>query len=220
MDVDLVNEVLRNNIALWVTAIVPGVVAVILSIWNAIWSFLQRKKQLEYDKKLENYKSKLEGKTYISRAMFDKELSIYQDLISKFYEAYSHMELIAGINDSGKRIISKDEISLENPNLETLYSKTVDEGAITQIQIEDIKRQISIHMLSYKKAVGASRAFIPHINQKLFIDIYDKSFLFATGIGGSKADWNDVLITIGHMQEELRRYLNSLIVIEYEEKHR
>lgn len=102
MDMDVVAEILKNNRALWVTATVTGGVAVIVSILNAIWLFFQRKKQLDYDTKLENhksglgkelenlksglgkemesFKSKLEKKKYVSKVRFDTEFALFKDL--------------------------------------------------------------------------------------------------------------------------------------------
>lgn len=85
MDIQLIVEMLKNNRALWVTATVTGVFAIIVSILNAIWSFIQRKKQLEYDKQLEKYKHIAEKKNYVSKVRFDAEFAIYRDLSKVFF---------------------------------------------------------------------------------------------------------------------------------------
>ena len=81
MDADLLIEVLKNNRALWVTATVTGGFAVIVSVLNAIWLYFQRRKQLEYDKKLESYKSMLDNRNYVSKVRFDAEFLLYRELM-------------------------------------------------------------------------------------------------------------------------------------------
>lgn len=85
MDMELIVEMLKNNRALWVTATVTGLFAIIISILDAIWLFIQRRKQLEYDKQLEKYKTGLENKTYISKTKFDAEFSTYRELSKAFF---------------------------------------------------------------------------------------------------------------------------------------
>lgn len=80
MDIDVMVELLKNNRTLWVTATVTGIFAVTVSILNAIWLFFQQKKQLAYDKKLENYKSRLDNKNYVSKVRFDAEFLLYREL--------------------------------------------------------------------------------------------------------------------------------------------
>ncbi len=87
MDIDTVVEMLKNNRALWVTATVTGGFAVLVSVLNAIWLFFQRKKQLDYDKKLEDYKRTIEKKNYVSKVRFDAEFKIYRELSQVFSEA-------------------------------------------------------------------------------------------------------------------------------------
>lgn len=87
MDIDVVVEMLKNNRALWVTAMVTGCFSVLVSILNAIWLLIQRKKQLEYDKQLEFYKRTLEKKYYVSKVRFDAEFKIYRELSQVFSEA-------------------------------------------------------------------------------------------------------------------------------------
>ncbi len=80
MDLDIVVEMLKANRALWVTATVTGFFAAFVSILNGIWLFIQQKKQLEYDKKLENYKNSLSSKKYVSKVRFDTEFHLYREL--------------------------------------------------------------------------------------------------------------------------------------------
>ncbi len=102
MDIGAVVEMLKNNRTLWVTATVTGGFGVVISVMNAIWLFIQRRKQLDYDKKLEIHKSglgkeleefknglgkeldrfrnDLEKKKYVSKVRFDTEFALFRDL--------------------------------------------------------------------------------------------------------------------------------------------
>ncbi len=175
---------------------------------------LHSKYQLKLDKELEGYKSHLENRNYLSRAMFEKEFAIYQDLITKFYEAYPYFELINGFENSGTRLIGKKELDKDNPDLLQLYTLYQDKQAITEPQLEHEREMMAIKMLEFKKAIGASGAFIPHDIQKLFGDIYDKCDLYDNGKSENEVSWNIVLAAIGKMQIELRDYLKSLIIVE------
>ena len=99
MDIEAVVEMLKNNRALWVAATITGGFAVIVSIINAIWLYFQRKKQLNYDKQLEEYKRTLEKKNYVSKVRFDAEFEIYRDLsknlwllVSAVRELFPHLD--------------------------------------------------------------------------------------------------------------------------------
>ena len=96
MDIDSVVEILRNNRALWVAATVTGGFTVFVSVLNAIWLCLQRKKQLGYDKKLEEHKNRLgkeleylknnlDKKNHVSKVRFDTEFEIFRRLNEAFF---------------------------------------------------------------------------------------------------------------------------------------
>lgn len=95
MSFDLLTEMLKANKVLWVTAAISGTFSLCISILNIIWLYLQQKKQLEYDKKLENYKSSLSSKVYVSKVRFDTEFHLYRqltdhcrDMVSTVYFIY------------------------------------------------------------------------------------------------------------------------------------
>lgn len=46
---------------------------------------LQKKYQFNLDKEMEQYKSKLAGKEYVSKAYFDREIEIYADVFSSIF---------------------------------------------------------------------------------------------------------------------------------------
>jgi len=151
MNIDLIVEVLKNNRVLWVEATIAGVFAIILSIYNAIMLFFQRKKQHDYDKKLESFKCGLESKTYISRAMFDKEFAIYQELMTLFYEAYYHFEVIHGMSSHKIKVIPRSEISLENPQFEDIADEVLSGKAVAQTQLDNEKKILVSKCLHIRK---------------------------------------------------------------------
>lgn len=106
MDTDLIIEMLKNNRALWVTATVTGIFAIIISVLDAIWLFVQKRKQHEYDKQLEKYKHIAEKKNYVSKVRFDAEFSIYRELSQAFSEA---IEGVHGIIPDGAAYYPNDD---------------------------------------------------------------------------------------------------------------
>ena len=106
MDMDLIIEALKNNRALWVTATVTGVFAIIISILDAVWLFIQRRKQLKYDKQLEKYKHIADKKNYVSKVRFDVEFGIYRELSQAFSKA---IEGVHGIIPYGVAYYPNDE---------------------------------------------------------------------------------------------------------------
>lgn len=61
--------------------------AIVRYLSDFIADRLSKKYELRLLKELENYKSSLENKTYISRAKFDTEFAIYRELSSDFSDA-------------------------------------------------------------------------------------------------------------------------------------
>lgn len=104
----MIIEMLKNNRTLWVSAAVAGALAFLISIFEAICLFIQRSKQLKYDKQLEQFKQILEKKNYVSKIRFDAEFSIYRELSQAFSEA---IEGVHGIIPYGEAYypVDKDE---------------------------------------------------------------------------------------------------------------
>ena len=61
--------------------------AIVRYLSDFIADRLSKKYELRLSKELENYKSSLENKSYISRAKFDTEFAIYRELSSDFSDA-------------------------------------------------------------------------------------------------------------------------------------
>mgnify|MGYP000247790221 FL=1 len=61
---------------------------------NLIADKLKKKYELETTKKLEEYKSKLENKNYISKTRFDTEFSIYRTLSVAFFDMVKNISVM------------------------------------------------------------------------------------------------------------------------------
>ena len=134
MDVDLIIEMLRNNRALWVTATVTGLFAIIISVLNAIWLYLQRKKQHEYEKKIEEYRSLLTNKNYVSKVRFDAEFLLYRELMSScrnmindVYFVYPTFANVPANDKSRKKYEDKVYTSAKNSYVE--FNKLITSNA-------------------------------------------------------------------------------------------
>ena len=106
MVINMMIEMLKNNRTLWVSATVAGVWAFFISLFEAICLFIQRSKQLKYDKQLEQFKQILEKKNYVSKVRFDAEFSIYRELSQAFSEA---IEGVHGIIPYGEAYYPVDK---------------------------------------------------------------------------------------------------------------
>lgn len=111
MDMDLIIEILKNNRALWVMATVTGIFAIIVSIVNAVFLFIQGRKQHKYDEQLEKFKHISEKKNYVSKVRFDAEFAIYRELSQTFSEA---VEAVHGIIPDGEAYYPEDEEERKN----------------------------------------------------------------------------------------------------------
>ncbi len=79
---------------------------------------MQAKYELKLNEKFEEYKSVLDNITYVTKAQFDNEFSVYQKLSKAFYHAYSKLGSFAEEADT------EDEISYKN----RCYPALVDDG--------------------------------------------------------------------------------------------
>ena len=88
------------KIVLGILTSVGGIGAIIIVIVkfssNIIAKGLEEKYRLTLNKELEEYKSKLSNKTYISKTKFDTEFSIFRELSKAFFEMvyYSLIHLV------------------------------------------------------------------------------------------------------------------------------
>lgn len=65
---------------------VAGLIIIIIKVFsNTIAERLSKKYELKLNKELEKYKSNLDSKIYITKAKFDKEFELYQQLSRNFF---------------------------------------------------------------------------------------------------------------------------------------
>ena len=186
------------------------IIAVIKFTSEIIAKRLEQKYEMRINETLESHKAKLENRTHISSALFDKELEIYQSLCYVFYEAYSKYEILRGLESLETKIIPKSEITYYN-NLD-LLKKLEDGEAVPEMYITKLEDEIGEKIIEFKKILYSSGAFIPHDNQKLFLDI-GKCFQ-ACLLDKSEDNYKKLLALRGKMQAEIRNYLENLSIID------
>ena len=76
--------------------------------------------------------------------------------------------------------------------------------------VDELRDKLCEQLLEFRKLLGKSSAFIPHDNQKLFIDLLNELSLC---VNGKEEGSNKLLVLRGKMQVELRSYLEKLSVI-------
>jgi hypothetical protein len=206
------------EICLAIITSVGGVGVIVVAVFTFSGKILAKRLSSQFEMKLnkemEEFKNSLEGKSYISKTMFDKEFAIYQDLTTLFIDAFSHLEVINGILNSGKQIISKDEVYLENPDLLKVADDVSSGKAIVETQIDYEYKQMAVKMMEFKKAIGCNSAFIPQDIRKLFTDVFNICHMYCNKKDDIEVEWIDVKALVDKMNTELRIYLNSLVVIE------
>ena len=91
---------------------------------NLIADKLKKKYELETTKKLEEYKSKLENKNYISKTRFDTEFSIYRTLSVAFFDMVKNISVM--IPDGYTQVPA-------DPKVKKKYDKKVYNLALTAV---------------------------------------------------------------------------------------
>ena len=135
---------------------------------NILAERLSQKYELKLNKKLEEHKTSLDKKNYISRAMFDREFEIYQSISNVLTEVFYKLELYYGIKQSNTKIIKKDEICIDNPRLEEL-AETVQKGAaVTEIQMECLRKEMCEQVLELQRIIDRNASFIAQDNFVLY----------------------------------------------------
>ena len=166
----------------------------------------------EFNEKLESYKSSLENQRHISKAMFDREFGIYENLADMVSEILLKIATLEAVKKSGKEIIPASEISINNPALRVLGERIESGEVFTEIQLKKERKDLFKYLFSYRKVVSVC-PFIPLEMQELFMSVYDKCTLWYAERDGQTATYEDVESAVYKMQVELNKYLNSLIII-------
>lgn len=108
---------------------IGGVILIVIKFSSdTIAKRLEEKYSLRLNKELENYKSKLDSKTYISKAKFDTEFSVYRELSKSFFEMAK--TITAMIPSGFARYPADPEARKEYEN--ELYSKALQATVIAQ----------------------------------------------------------------------------------------
>lgn len=135
---------------------------------NILAERLSQKYELKLNKELEEHKLSLDKKNYISRAMFDREFEIYQSISNALTEVFYSLELYYGIRKSDTNIIKADEIYMDNPRLEEL-AETVKKGdAVTEIQMECLKKEMCEQVIELQRIIDRNASFIAQENFVLY----------------------------------------------------
>ena len=119
-------------------------------------------------------------------------------------------EILHGLETSNVKIIPKSEIHLNNPKLPKMYMDLINGDSVTELAVDELRDKLCEQLLEFRKLLGKSSAFIPHDNQKLFIDLLNELSLC---VNGKEEGSNKLLVLRGKMQVELRSYLEKLSVI-------
>ena len=193
------------QIAIAVVITSGGISGIILAVIkfssNIIADKLSKKYELKLNKELEKYKSNLDSKIYITKAKFDKEFELYQQLSRNFFYMIEKLHTLYPIVG----IQSKDEdfpIFFDNMN----YKET---------QVAAIKAQETIN--SY--AAFITKDFYESYNN-ILEECRGLIYLYSTD---KKTDTEsfDIMEKIKKMFEQLndklREYLSKLEVIEGEQ---
>ena len=85
-----------------------AVAVVLLLKFGGNWlaNYLQARYQAAFDRELEKYKNKLEGRQYVTKKRYDKEFEIYEKLSACFYYSLKTVQLL--IPEDGKIIYPVD----------------------------------------------------------------------------------------------------------------
>ena len=89
-----------------------------------------------------------------------------------------------------------------------LLKKVEDGEAVPEMDIAKLEDEIGEKIIEFKKILYSSGAFIPHDNQKLFLDI-GKLFSGRVCLIKSEDNYKKLLVLRGKMQAEIRNYLEK-----------
>ena len=185
------------------------VVAVVKLSSDFIANRLASKYENQLQKELEIYKSNLETKKSISKAMFEKEYAIYLNFNQKFSEVYNKIQVYSGLKSKGD--IKTIEVLLPY-DTDTLLRLRDNGNAVTEIQIKQLEDEVAKQIMDLRELLGYSGAFVPHENWKLMQEACNACHKYML----SKQDEEFKLVTVymGKMQSGIRTYLEQLIVLD------
>lgn len=178
---------------------VAGLIIIIVKVFsNTIAERLSKKYELKLNKELEKYKSNLDSKIYITKAKFDKEFELYQQLSRSFFF------MIEKVHALYPMVGTRFENELVN----------VKPGMLTfnEAQVATVKAQECINSYAafisknfyeeYKHILEECRGLVGNYNklEKPKPEQYETTF--------------DVITSFELLNDNLREYLSKLEVIE------
>ncbi len=176
---------------------------------NFIADRLSSKYEIKLQKELEKYKSNIETKKSISKAMFDKEYEIYVAFNKEFAILYNEIQTYHGIKNDCD-ITTAQEI--KNWNINDFQKYIDNNNVVTDIQMENFEKEMISSSTKLRELLGYSGAFIPRENWILLQGAYNACYQYL--LSKRDEDFQIVIVMMGKMQNELRSYLEQLIVIE------
>ena len=180
---------------------VAGLIIIIIKVFsNTIAERLSKKYELKLNKELEKYKSNLDSKIYITKAKFDKEFELYQQLSRNFFL------MIEKINSLYPLI----GIRYADESLQTASNRII----FKEAQVATIEAQKSIN--SY--AAFITKDFYENYNEILkecrgLLCIYNPEIQPKTESFVAMENINKMF---EQLNDKLREYLSKLEVIEGE----
>ncbi len=206
-----VNQIVGIAAACIVSAGGIGGIIVAVVKWSSdfIADRLASKYENQLQKELETYKSNLETKKSISKAMFEKEYAIYLNFNQKFAEVYNKIQVYSGLKSKGDIKTIQELLSYDT---DTLLRLKDNGNTVTEIQMKQLEDEVANQIMDLRELLGYSGAFIPHENWKLMQEACNACHKYML----SKQDDELKLVTIymGKMQSGIRTYLEQLIVLD------
>ena len=191
---------------------------------NIIADRLSKKYQLKMNKEFESYKNNLDKKTYISKARFDKEFEIHQELSEKvFTMVFNFAELVRTIRldqEDDKEVIEKVwQAAVESYNganrTTRKYAPFISESIYKSfIQLGDkCRNQLNYYRLHYTESsfekewesfLASVTGNTPDYSKFETEEKFEEKF---------KANQQEISESLDALMSTLRTYLSSLDVI-------
>ena len=178
---------------------------------NLIADKLKKKYELETTKKLEEYKSKLENKNYISKTRFDTEFSIYRTLSVAFFDMVKNISVM--IPEGYTKVPADPKAKKEYDNM--IYDRALTAVVKAQDTLNGNAPFISEDMYNEYSAI------LKLCNLQLDVFSYRWNVLYlASQEEKEKLDFKDYKRTgtinksMQELNNKVRKYISTLDVIE------
>ena len=172
---------------------------------NLIAERLQKKYELRLSEELEKFRSGLDKKNYICKALFDKEFVIYQELSEKFFDMFNSN--IQFMIDNKKTITEDEQIKLYKKSYEDAFNSHRIAHRVLHANAPFIPKEIYEQFCKVKDTCTSQ---LSNFNiQKLYPTSESDSFAVLDRCFGQNKEISDNLFNIF---SNIREYLNSLDV--------